>query len=126
MKYARDYPKGALKTLEEVHALLDGVVYHVHGIGSRGSSLSERHLRDGGTYPHKSVDSVFCYYREYSQYVLKDILREFSLRDCNIPANQYSDNFLFANKEDAENYLVWAREHTKPIELPRWIRGTWL
>lgn len=103
-----NYPKGALTCEEDLlFHLLGQPLYLVHGLGESSFLTEMVNVRNLYTYNEKS--RIFEYDNEVHGYS-----SEHHLADCNIGAH-HNDHYLFRHKEDALNYLAYAKKHTPSI-----------
>jgi hypothetical protein len=117
------YPKGAIESEAAVREILAAVwpysedeptvtVYYVHGLGS--SSYTTEYVLGRNSQIKENNIGVFIqldWLKEYS--------RDFALADCNI-GSHHNHHYLFANAEDAEAYLEYAKVNTPNIRSYAW------
>ena len=106
---ATEYPRGAIKTVEELKRHVEVPIYHVSRIHNGRFYKIESHAIFTGVvgvihYP----DWDFHYWENRVKSIIGNgtYVRQESVQDDNLGGlNGYNDWFLFANKEDAEAYL---------------------
>ena len=107
MYFPKVSPKGAMITVEEVQAKINGVIYSSRGVSpsvyAYDLSKDEYIIAEGNDRGSLAVfkKSTYEQDREWCGSM-------FFLTDYNVGAN-YNGNFLFANEEDAEAYCQFCK-----------------
>ena len=97
----KEYPKGAIRSINELIALKGQAVYE----GSKEfRSISSPHYLTGGLIAeYREYNNTYYYGYEF-RFKGAQEPSTMSLRDVNVIENTYNDWFLFTNREDAEAY----------------------
>lgn len=120
-EYVHKYPFGAIESEEPiVLGLLGQTLYGVHGLGSSSFLTVMSNVRNLETIKLSYTGGTI------RKMAYTDVTRENDpwdtdccLGDFNIGAH-HNHHYLFHNREDAEAYLLWARENTAEIKSDPW------
>jgi len=122
---AREYPKGAIETVEQMHLLTGSDIWEV----SQGGYLAKRHFTkiasfneiNGVEYEDETFTKKGSFaYTYISQYTGEEYSSGGSLKDYNIGGlNGYNAHFLFFREKDAISYAEFLKgdlEYNKSVK----------
>jgi len=114
-----DYPKGAIRSSDEILDMPGGTVVYCASKTYNGSALRRIVLtgHTGVEYSRiRHVGKTLEYrYYEYKTYNREEAIYKGSLKDMNIDQlNEYNDWFMFKTEEDALAYLQGETDEVSP------------
>ena len=109
------YPFGAIESEEPILlGLLGQTLYGVHGLGSSSFLTVMENVRNLHTNSSGFRKIEYTVGDRDSHWDSSCCLGDFNI------LHHHNDHYLFHNREDAEAYLLWAKENTAEIKRDPW------